>query len=255
MSESKLTRRIRKAVNEGRKALIPYLPFGYPERQRFWDELEALDKGGADIIEIGVPFSDPVADGPVIEQASITCLEQGVCLREIIKELAGVRGRFQAELVLMGYMNPFMQYGLERLAADCGSAGVSGLIVPDLPYEEGGEMRAILGDEGVDLIPLVGLNTSEERLKLYAKTYTGFAYFVSVLGTTGDRETLPEEILEKLRTAREIFSIPMALGFGLKSPEQLERYGDLVDAAVFGSALVRHIKDGGSAAEFMARWK
>ncbi|MDY7000386.1 MAG: tryptophan synthase subunit alpha [Thermodesulfobacteriota bacterium] len=235
--------------------MIPFLPAGFPDKNRFWDELLELDKSGADIIEIGVPFSDPVADGPVVEQASLECLERGVNLSWIFEELGKRKGEFQAGLVLMGYYNPFLQYGLEKLAKDAAEAGVAGFIVPDLPLEESKEMKAALSTHGLDLIPLVGLNTSKERLSLYADSATGFAYFVSVLGTTGVRESLPHEIRQRLGLAREAFSIPLALGFGVKTPDQLLEFTDLVDAVVFGSALIRHVRAGKGAAEFMAAWQ
>ncbi|EKO38427.1 MAG: tryptophan synthase, alpha subunit [Solidesulfovibrio magneticus str. Maddingley MBC34] len=255
MSQSILTARIMEALGAGRKALIPFLPGGFPDKERFFDELAALDAGGADVIEIGVPFSDPVADGPVVEQASLDCLLNGTCLSWLFYELGKRKGQYRAGLVLMGYYNPFLQYGLEQLAADAADAGVAGFIVPDLPLEESGPMREALSKHDLDLIPLVGLNTSEERLAAYAKDARGYVYFVSVLGTTGMRESLPTEVKERLAAVRRIFNVPVALGFGIKSPEQLYAFGDLVDGVVFGSALIAHIKAGGTAAEFMARWR
>jgi len=255
MSISKLTARIRAANKTGRKALIPFLPAGFPDKARFWDELAALDNNGADIIEIGIPFSDPVADGPVVEQASLDCLATGVCLSWLLGELSKRRASLQAEIVLMGYLNPFLQYGVEQLAVDAAAAGVAGLIIPDLPLEEYNMLKPALQAQGIEIIPLVGLNTPLERLKLYAKEPAGFVYFVSVLGTTGVRESLPEEIQAKLAQARAVFSQPIALGFGIKTPEQLDQFGDAIDAVVFGSALISHLREGRGAADFMARWR
>ncbi|WP_243312450.1 tryptophan synthase subunit alpha [Fundidesulfovibrio agrisoli] len=250
-----LTERIRAANASGRKAVIPYLPGGFPDRDRFWKELAALDAGGADVIEIGVPFSDPVADGPTVEQASLDCLEQGVTLAWILNELSCRKGTFKAGLVLMGYYNPFLQYGLERLAMDCAAAGVSGLIIPDLPLEEAEPVAEILSGSGVDIICLIGLNTPEDRLKAYAKAARGFVYFVSVLGTTGMRESLPEEVLQKLDEVRPMFNMPIALGFGISRPEQVAPFGDRIDAVVIGSALVKHLRDGGTGESFMQGWR
>lgn len=255
MSQSVLTARIMEALGAGRKALIPFLPAGFPDKERFFDELAALDAGGADIIEIGVPFSDPVADGPVVEKASLRSLENGTDLTWLLTELQRRKGRFRAGLVLMGYYNPFYQYGLDKLARDAAEAGVAGCIVPDLPLEESGPMRQACDAAGIDLVPLVGLNTSEERLAEYAAVARGYVYFVSVLGTTGMREQLPTEVKDRLTVVRRIFSVPVALGFGIKSPKQLTAFGDLIDAAVFGSALIAHIEAGGTAAEFMERWR
>jgi tryptophan synthase alpha chain len=255
MSQSILTTRIMEALAAGRKALIPFLPGGFPDKERFFEELAALDAGGADIIEIGVPFSDPVADGPVVEKASLDCLLNGTCLSWLLHELERRKGQFRAGLVLMGYYNPFYQYGLERLAEDAASAGVAGFIVPDVPLEESGPMAEALGKFGLDLIPLVGLNTPEDRLAAYAKNARGYVYFVSVLGTTGMRETLPAEVKDRLTVVRRVFDVPVALGFGIKSPEQLTAFGDLIDGVVFGSALIAFITAGGTSAEFMQRWR
>jgi tryptophan synthase alpha chain len=255
MSQSILTTRIMEALAAGRKALIPFLPGGFPDKERFFEELAALDAGGADIIEIGVPFSDPVADGPVVEKASLDCLLNGTCLSWLLHELERRKGQFRAGLVLMGYYNPFYQYGLERLAEDAASAGVAGFIVPDVPLEESGPMAKALSKFGLDLIPLVGLNTPEDRLAAYAKNARGYVYFVSVLGTTGMRETLPAEVKDRLAVVRRVFDVPVALGFGIKSPDQLTAFGDLIDGVVFGSALIAHITAGGTSAEFMQRWR
>lgn len=255
MSQSRLTARIRAANEAGRKALIPFLPAGFPDQERFWKELESLDAHGADIIEIGVPFSDPVADGPVVEAASLDCLEAGVCLSWILAELKKRKGSMQAAVVLMGYYNPFLQYGLQQLATDAADAGVSGFIVPDLPLEEAVEFKGLLAERKLDLVPLVGLNTSPERLVAYGREATGFVYVVSVLGTTGVREGgLPGEIKQKLEEVRRIIPLPVALGFGIREPSQLQDFGDRVDAVVFGSALINHMRLGGNAEEFMAKW-
>ena len=213
---SKLTGRIRAANAEGRTALVPFLPAGYPDPERFWTEMRAMDEV-ADVIEIGMPFSDPVADGPVVEAASLKALEQGASVAWILRELKA-REPFAAGLVLMGYLNPVLQYGPARFAEDAAAAGVNGVILADVPFEEAADIRRELAAHGVDLIPLVGLNTSAARMRLYAESATGFAYFVSVLGTTGQRDDLPAEVREGLTTAREVFDIPMALGFGLKRP-------------------------------------
>jgi tryptophan synthase alpha chain len=246
---------IEAAKAKGKVGLIPFLPAGFPTREQFWAELEQLDAAGASVIEIGMPFSDPVADGPVVEKASLKSLEDGINLTWIFDGLKARKGTFKAALLLMGYLNPVYQYGLDAFAADCAAAGVSGLIIADLPHEESGFVKEALKPHGVALVPLVGLNTSRERMKLYAQNASGFCYFVSVLGTTGQRESLPERIREKLREAKEIFDIPIALGFGIKHPDQLAGFAGLLDAAVFGSALITHIANGGTSTEFMEPWQ
>lgn len=247
--------KIEEATSQGKVGLIPFLPAGFPNRVQFWKELEELDAAGAAVIEIGMPFSDPVADGPVVEQASLKCLEDGINLAWIFEGLKERKGQFNAALLLMGYLNPIYQYGVEAFGAACEEAGVSGLIVADLPFEEADFVKKALTPHGVSLVPLVGLNTSKERMKMYAEGASGFCYFVSVLGTTGQRESLPERIKEKLTEAKEVFDIPIALGFGIKHPDQLTQFDGLLDAAVFGSALISHIQSGKSSDDFMEPWK
>ena len=252
-----LEKKIRDAAAEGRTALIPFVTAGYPTPETFWNVVTELDAAGSDVIEIGVPFSDPVADGPVVEAASVKALENGVTLHGIIEGLRERRGAFRAGLVLMGYMNPFLQYGLEKLARDAQEVGVHGLIVPDLPYDEAADMRAALSAHGLALIPLVGPNTSEERMKLYADVSDAYVYVVSVMGTTGERKSLPPEVTDVLSRARRVFSLPVALGFGLRAPGQLAMLPDDLrpDAAVFGSALLRHIVEGKAPADFIRAWR
>lgn len=252
-----LEEKIRAAVRAGRTALIPFVTAGFPSPDRFWGVIRELDACGADVIEIGVPFSDPVADGPVVETASMHALEDGVTLKGILAELRAHRGELKAGIVLMGYMNPFLQYGLERFARDAREAGVHGCIVPDLPYDEAGDMRELLRAHGLALMALVGPNTNEERMKLYSGVSEGYVYVVSVMGTTGERGELPGEVPEVLARARRTFRLPVALGFGLREPRQLESLQEEIrpDAAVFGSSLLRHIAGGNTPASFMSVWK
>lgn len=254
MTKHLLTDKIEAALALGRKAVMPYLPAGYPDKDAFWEHIADLDQSGADIIEIGVPFSDPVADGPIVEQAALRCLEQGVSLQWILDELAVRRSAIRPGIVLMGYMNPFLQFGLQRLAAAASQAGVNGLIIADLPLEESEGIREMLQERGIALISLVGLNTPAERLRLYAKHSEGFVYFVSVMGVTGERDALPVELQNALKQAREIFSIPLALGFGLRNPAQLAGINDAVDGVVMGSSLIRHLQEASQVGDFLRPW-
>lgn len=254
MTRHILTEKIEAAQALGRKAVMPYLPAGYPDKDAFWQHIADLDQSGADIIEIGAPFSDPVADGPIVEQAALRCLEQGVNLQWILDELAVRRSSLRAGIVLMGYMNPFLQFGLERLAERAAQAGVNGLIIADAPLEESREIREVFRERGIALIALVGLNTPAERLRLYAEHCEGFVYFVSVMGVTGERDTLPVELQNALRRARGIFPIPLALGFGLRSPAQLAGISEAVDGVVMGSSLIRHLQEAGRVGGFLRPW-
>ncbi len=252
-----LEQKIRAAMDEGRYAVIPFLTFAYPDEDVFWQAMVEMDSEGADVIEVGVPFSDPVADGPVVENASRQVLADGVNLKQIIEGLTLRKGFIKCGLVLMGYLNPFLQYGFEKFAADAAAAGVHGVIIPDLPYDEAAPYREALKKEGIALIALVGPNTSLERMELYAGVSEGYAYVVSVMGVTGERASVAPMVAETMGRARKAFRIPLAMGFGLSRPEQLDVLPAEAhpDAAVFGSALLTHLKEGRPVSEFMARWK
>jgi tryptophan synthase alpha chain len=276
MGKSYLTGIIEENRKRGRLSKIPFLPAAFPGPEEFWEILIQLVDHGADIIEIGVPFSDPVADGPVVAAASQEGLAGGGDLDYIFQGLESHRKSLDCGIVLMGYVNPFVQYGwagaeaarpgatvqelmaasLEIMAGRARAAGVHGLVVPDLPLEETGPWAESLRNNGLDLIALVGPNTGLERMKRYSATAGGYIYVVSVLGITGVREGLPEEVSATLARAREAFELPLALGFGLTSPEQLAGLEASLkpEAAIFGSALIRHLKGRGSVGDFMAPW-
>ena len=204
MQKSPLQKAVERAHALGRRAVIPFITAGFPDKESFWTHLSRIDEAGADIIEIGVPFSDPVADGPVIEQASRDALARGVSLKWILDGLKARKGGFSAELVLMGYVNPFYQYGLEQLALDAEEAGVSGFIVPDMPLEESGMFREAFSPHGLTLVTLVAPNTSVERMREYKPYTSGFVYVVSVLGTTGGKANLERSVTETMRRARSV---------------------------------------------------
>lgn len=254
MTRPTLHERINAAREAGRFARVPFITAGFPDEGGFRRAVLELDRNGADIIEIGIPFSDPVADGPVVEDASRRVLEKGMTLPGTLEMLGWMAPKLSAALVLMGYYNPFLQYGLQRLAANAASIGIQGFIVPDLPLEESGPMRAVLDAHALDLITLVGPNTSDARMAEYAAASRGYVYVVSALGTTGVRGVLPPAAEQTVARARKAFSIPVALGFGLSHPDQVKAMAARPDALVFGSSLLRHLDAGGSAAEYMAAW-
>lgn len=251
-----LKERIRRTQSSGRPALIPFITAGFPNPVTFWDTLAELDASGVDIIELGIPFSDPVADGPVIEAKSRASLAAGTTLQWIMDGLRERRGQYQAELVLMGYTNPFMQYGIKRLATECEALGIRGIIVPDLPLEESVIFRPELDAHGISLITLIGPNTTEERMRQYARYARDYVYVVSVLGTTGGINQHVERMADTLRAARRAFDVPLALGFGLREPVQLQALpaDARPDAAVIGTALLEHIEAGNPIADFFAPW-
>lgn len=248
---------ILKAHAQGRYALIPYITSGYPTPEKFWDTLAEVDAAGADIIELGIPFSDPVADGPVIEAASRQALADGVTLSGTIEGLRARKGQIKAKIVLMGYANPFVQYGLDKLAEDCAEVGVCGFVIPDLPLEETAEFREAFDKHGLSLITLVGQNTTYERMLEYAPYTRDYVYVVSVLGTTGSVNDHMEIIADTMRRARKAFpDVALAVGFGLHHPDQLNALPEDArpDAAIFGTALLRHIADDKPVADFFRPW-
>ena len=250
---SRLTQSIRTCNEENKKAVIPYIPGWYPKRDLFWDLIKQMDEAGVSAIEIGVPFSDPVADGPVVEAASLQCLENGVSLAALIKDVREHAHSIKAPLIFMGYYNCFREYGLERLAKDASEAGIAALIIPDLPFEEAEDPRETLNAAGVELIPLIGMNTAGDRLEKYAQVAQGFVYFVSVLGTTGVRESFDDALEQALQRARKYFSIPIALGFGIKSISQIQELGENVDAGIVGSAMLQYIAANGDVRGFFKK--
>ncbi len=256
MSKHEFQLAIEQANKQGRKAVIPFITAGFPDPENFWTVLKDIDASGVDVIEIGVPFSDPVADGPVIEDASRKAIARGVSLAWILDGLKERKGQFNAKLALMGYVNPFLQYGIERLAEDAVSAGVSGFVIPDLQLDEAGMFTAVFDLHGLAVMALVSSNTPLERMKEYAKTARGFVYVTSVLGTTGSNVDMTETVTKTMERARQVFDIPLALGFGLQNPGQLDAMPESTqpDAAIIGSALLRHIESGKGAGEFLSPW-
>ena len=228
-----------------RKSLIVFLTAGDPSLEATKKAVVRLAAIGVDLIELGVPFSDPVADGPVIQAASQRALAQGTSLKKIISLVDQLRREVTIPLVLMSYYNPLLQYGLERLASDLATAGCDGLIVPDLPLEEGSLLRKNLQEVKLAYIPLVAPNTPSERLRRITATASGFVYCVSLAGVTGARATLPAGIKEYLERVRKTTDLPLGLGFGISSPEQAELLAPYCDALIIGSKIVQSLHENG----------
>ena len=229
-----------------RKALITFITAGDPDLDATCELVETLVKAGADIVELGVPFSDPLADGPTIQAASLRALAQGTTLKKIIATVKKIRSRTDVPLVLMTYYNPLYHYGLKELVRDAAAAGVDGLIVPDLPLEESLELRR-LAAEKLAIIPLAAPTTSEARLFKIVAAGRGFLYYVTVTGITGARTSLPEELSHSLDQVKKIAGeLPLAAGFGISTPEQAQTVGCHTDAIIVGSALVEIIAQHGA---------
>jgi tryptophan synthase alpha chain len=240
---NRLERRFSELRRARRKALIAYMTAGYPSLAESGKTFRTLEKAGVDVVELGVPFSDPIADGPTIQFSSQKALEKGVTLDGIIGMVSRLRRTSQTPIVLMSYLNPIHSRGYARFARAAAEAGVDGLIVPDLIPEEAGELRKELRRRGMDLIHLVAPTTAPARQRRIAGQTQGFLYAVSVTGVTGARKSLPAETAAFLKNLRRASRVPVALGFGISGPEQARRYGRLADGVIFGSALVQRLRD------------
>jgi tryptophan synthase alpha chain len=216
---------------------------GFPERESALEMAPALEAAGADMFELGVPFSDPLADGATVQRASEQALANGVRLSFCIETVAALRANgLRAPLVLMGYFNPFLRYGLERLAADAAAAGADGFIIPDLPPEEAGECQATLRAHGLDLIFLVAPTTPDERIAEIARIASGFLYCVALTGVTGARRELWDGLPEFLERVRRLTDLPRVVGFGISSAAHVQQVGAHAEGAIVASALINTIE-------------
>jgi tryptophan synthase alpha chain len=219
---------------------MPYYPIGYPDLPTSLDVIETLGRNGADIIEVGLSFSDPLADGPVIQKATQVALENGITVAKSLAAVSDLRARgVTIPLILMGYYNPVLSYGLERFATQAAQAGADGFIIPDLPPEESGEFEAVIGD--LPLIRMLAPTTPPERMAAIARQARGFIYLVSVAGVTGTRAALPQGIPELVQRVRVLTTVPVCVGFGISTPEQARTIGSQADGVIVGSACVRTI--------------
>jgi tryptophan synthase alpha chain len=239
---------VRKAAAQGTPALVAYLTAGFPQRAHFREQLRALARS-ADVIEVGVPFTDPMADGVTIQRASLAALAQGVSLGWILEELQAV-GELDTPLLLMSYLNPLLAFGLERLAAAAARATVAGFIVPDLPLDESDALHEALGAHQLALVQMVTPVTAADRLTRLAAASEGFVYAVTMTGTTGGQVAVPDDVLAYLDRVRAISPVPVCAGFGIRGREQVERLRGHVDGVVIGSALVERLERG----EDVAAW-
>jgi tryptophan synthase alpha chain len=228
---------IRRAAARGGPALVGFMTAGFPDRASFAQGLAAVGSA-ADVVEIGVPFTDPMADGMTIQRASHVALAGGFTLPWLLDELTSLQPRPPVPLLLMSYLNPLLAYGLDRLPAAAARSGVSGFIIPDLPYEESADMRAALDGEGLALVQMVTPVTPPERLRMLCEASQGFIYAVTMTGTTGRSVAVPDEVLEYMDRVRAVAPVPVCAGFGIRSREQVARMNGHVDGVVVGSALV-----------------
>ncbi len=231
-----------------RTGLVTYVTAGDPDLPRSAEILTRLDRAGADVLEVGVPFSDPLADGPVIQRAAERALAAGTTLEKVLKMVAGVRPDISAPVVIFSYANPILRMGLDRFVTQAQAAGVDGVLTLDMPPEEGEAFRAAFSKAGIDIIFLLSPTTTVERIRRASELGSGFLYGISRLGVTGARETLDDSARDLAARVRAETTMPLALGFGLSRPEHVRAVGQWADAAVVGSALVKVIAEHGQSA-------
>lgn len=235
----RISRAFQQAREAGRAALMPYFTLGYPDAPTSLEVIEAIAEAGADLIELGVPFSDPLADGPTIQNSTHIALEKGISVRACLELTAELRRRgVRQPFLLMGYVNPILAYGVERYAADAAESGADGLIVPDLPPEEAETLEAACRNHGLALVYLVSPASPPERVALVARRTEGFLYLVSLTGVTGARSELPAGLAEFIARVRQVACTPLAVGFGISTPQQARLVGQLADGVIVGSALI-----------------
>jgi tryptophan synthase alpha chain len=242
-AHERITKAISAANESGRPALVPFITAGYPEPGDFIATLKDVASVG-DVVELGIPFSDPMADGMTIQRSSFVALQKGVSLKWIFEQLDSAIGEIDAPLVMMSYLNPLLAFGYDNLAERALAAGVCAFIVPDLPYEESGDIRAALEAKGLGLIQLVTPATPDDRLKMLCEASRGFVYAVTITGITGGDRGLPADLTDYLDKVSGFADIPVCAGFGIRAPDDVAAVGKHAAGAIVGSALVEVLEKG-----------
>lgn len=241
------------AKSEGRAAFLPYFPIGYPTYDESLAAIEAMAEAGVDGFEIGVPFSDPIADGPTIQAATQVSLENGTTVRKCLEAVRTLRAKgITQPMLMMGYANPLVAYGTEQFVRDAKAAGADGLIVPDLPAEEAAMFADACAEEGMSLVFFLAPTSNDKRIAMTAKHATGFIYVASLTGITGARSELPQYLTEFIARIRERTDKPLVLGFGISTPDHARKVSELMDGFIVGSALVRAGQQGVDAVRDLA---
>jgi len=247
IEEKKYMNRIESAFKNN-KAFIPFITAGYPNINKTEDFIYKMVSAGADLIEIGIPFSDPIAEGPVIQEASQKALEQGTNLDKIFELVKKLRKTVSIPLVFMTYVNPVFKYGYDNFFKQCSLIGIDGIIIPDLPFEEKNEISDCVKKYDIKIISLIA-PTSEDRIKQIAKEAEGFLYIVSSMGVTGIRNEIKTDLKSILDSVRNVTKVPAAIGFGIHSPEQAKQMAEIADGVIVGSAIIKIIKEYGNNAD------
>jgi tryptophan synthase alpha chain len=235
----------------GETALIPFITAGDPDLAVTAQLIKTLEESGADLIELGMPFSDPMADGPTIQASSERALIAGTTLEKVLHLVVEIRRQSQIPLVLMGYYNPIFCYGAERFVRDAEAAGVDALLLVDLPPEEAAEIKSTMDDAGIALITLLAPTTPPERMKQLAVSARGYLYYVSMTGVTGAQKITPQDIRTAVMKLKEMSTVPVAVGFGISTVEDAQAVGEFADGVVVGSALVKIIEKHGKSRDLL----
>ncbi len=239
---NRITKLFRDVKKNKRKVFIPFMTAGYPDLESTVKLISALEKGGADLIEIGIPFSDPIADGPAIQASSVKALENGVTLKWIFKTVHKIRENVKIPLIFFSYLNPIMKYGLEKFFRDLKKADVDGVLIPDLPPEEAEEIKTFAEKYDIATIFFVAPTTSNKRMRFIETISDDFVYCVSVTGTTGTREKLFSKTKPYLMKIRSILKKPYVVGFGISTAEDVKKISEISDGVVVGSAIIKFIE-------------
>jgi tryptophan synthase alpha chain len=239
---SRIQKTFAELKKRGEAALIPFITAGDPDLATTLKIMRALEEGGADLVELGIPFSDPTADGPTIQRASERALKRPISLPAIFRLVREFRRGSQVPVILFGYFNPFFRFGLERFSRQAAASGADGVLCVDLPPEESGELKRWTDAAGLDLIFLLSPTSGPDRVRLVAQKGRGFIYYVSVTGVTGARRSFDADLRAQVARVRRAASLPVGVGFGISTPEQAAWIGRFADAAVVGSALVEKIE-------------
>jgi len=243
MSQTRIGRLFDRLRAEHRPALITYITAGDPSPDRTPELVAALERGGADLIELGVPFSDPIADGPVIQRGSDRALKAGTTVAKVLDIAATIRKRSEIPLLLFTYMNPVLRYGLEPLARDAAARGIDGCLLTDLSVEEAEPYVGAMRGAGLDTVFLAAPTSTERRLELVAKYSTGFVYLVSRTGVTGERASVSDAVSPLVSAMRKVTNLPLAVGFGISNADQVRKVGEVADGVVVGTAVVRVVEE------------
>ncbi|MBI4710738.1 MAG: tryptophan synthase subunit alpha [Nitrospirae bacterium] len=248
---TKIEKTFKKLKQQNKKALIPYIMAGDPSLEATKKFITEIAEAGADIIELGVPFSDPLADGPTIQRAGERALKQGVTLRKTLSLVEGIRQSTQIPLILMTYYNPVFKFGIEAFVIEAVRVGVDGVIIPDLIPDEAGDFIGIAKKYKLDTIFLLAPTSTEDRVRKVAKASTGFIYYVSITGITGARLLVDDSMKNTLSLIKKVTDKPVAVGFGISNPEEASSVSSLAEGIIIGSAIVRQIAEGGDIKNFV----